>query len=275
VKSLLLTLTIAFCTVSVPVLHAQDAVSQSIDVRSARFPSFTVGSDETRFGGLEFVGGFEMSARASVFGQLSAMRFLTPGGDFVGVADHGYWFSGSIVREGGKPVGVADFRMQPFVDASGTPMTDKTQVDAEGFDIKDGVATVSFEREARITEYSWGHGGGGKPLRDLDFVIPRGELRFNQGMETLVHSPKDGPLKGARIAIAERSIDTDGNIFAAIIEGPGKGVFKIRRFDSFDVTDGAFLPDGDLLLLERRYTRPISVGMRIRRIPAMSLTETS
>jgi hypothetical protein len=106
----------------------------------------------------------------------------------------------------------------------------------------------------------------GKPLRNLDIVIPRRELRYNQGIETIVRAPTEGPLKGARMVIAERSVDQDGNIFAAIIEGPQKGILKVRRTDSFDVTDGVFLPDGDLLLLERRFSPLVGVGMRLRRV---------
>src|SRR5690606_4447280 len=52
----------------------------------------------------------------------------------------------------------------------------------------------------------------------------------------------------------------------AILEGPERGVFKVRRTDDYDVTDGVFLPGGDLLLLERRFSLPQGVGMRLRRI---------
>ncbi|MBN9053567.1 MAG: esterase-like activity of phytase family protein, partial [Rhizobiales bacterium] len=36
--------------------------------------------------------------------------------------------------------------------------------------------------------------------------------------------------------------------------------------DPWDITDGAFLPNGDLLLLERRFRLLDGMGMRIRRI---------
>ena len=60
--------------------------------------------------------------------------------------------------------------------------------------------------------------------------------------------------------------DKDGNIFAAVLTGPRKGVFTVRRDDDFDITDGVFLPNGDLLLLERRFTMTTGVAMRLRRI---------
>lgn len=261
-------LTGAFCASTAT---AEDSAPVAIETHSVPFSSFQIGASTNRFGKLEFVGGFELRARASQFGQFSALRFVKPGADFVGVADHGYWFFGTIERAGDAPVGVSNFRMQPMVDASGEILDDKPHVDAEGMHFHDGIATVSFEREARVSEYRVGPQGADKPVRDLDFLIPHRELRYNAGMETVVRAPDPSPLKGARIVIAERSIDTEGNIFAAVLEGPRKGIFKVRRSDNFDVTDGAFLPDGDLVLLERRFTRPISVGMRLRRIDGDSI----
>lgn len=247
---------------------AQDSAPQPVEVRAIPIPHFRFGSDETRFGALEFVGGFEMRARASEFGQLSGFRFLTPGGDFVGVADHGYWFSGGIERGADQiPVGLTGFRMQAMVDERGRVIEEKARKDAEGLDVHDGVATVAFERDARVSEYALDPSGIGGPLRDLDFVVPRRELRYNQGFETVARAPEESALQGARVVIAERSIDRNGDIFAAILEGPQKGVFKVRRSDGFDVTDGVFLPGGDLLLLERRFSMAQGVAMRLRRIP--------
>jgi hypothetical protein len=49
------------------------------------------------------------------------------------------------------------------------------------------------------------------------------------------------------------------------------GIFTVRRHGGFDITDGAFLPDGDLLLLERSYTIMSGVRMRLRRIASDSI----
>ena len=243
---------------------ARPAAPETVEVVASPITHFRLGSGQTRFGELEFVGGLELRSPAREFGQLSALRFLTPGEKFVGVADHGYWFFGSIARDDdGVPAGIENFRMQQMVDADGRPLTDKARMDAEGLDLRDGIATVSFEREARVSEYRLGEDGFGPPLRDLDFVIPRHELRHNQGIETMLRTHD-----GARVAVSERSIDGNGDIFAAILDGPQKGVFKVRRSDGFDVTDGALLPDGDLVLLERRFSTALGVAVRLRRIPA-------
>lgn len=251
---------------------AQTAPPEPIELRSSPITRFALGSDETRFGALEFVGGLELRAQDRRFGQLSAIRFLSPGEEFIGVADHGYWFRGRIERDGNQaPKNVSGFSLQAMVDAAGNVVYAKEDKDAEGLEVHDGIATVAFERAARVVEYAIGPDGMGGPLREIDFVVPRNELRYNQGFEMVARAPDDGSLAGARVVVAERSIDPEGNIFAAIVEGPRRGIFKVRRSDDFDVTDGVFLPDGDLLLLERRFSIAQGVAMRLRRIEGESL----
>lgn len=41
----------------------------------------------------------------------------------------------------------------------------------------------------------------------------------------------------------------------------------MRRRDGFDISDAAWLPNGDLVLLERKFSLLEGVGIRIRRIP--------
>lgn len=250
------------------------AQAEPVEVRTIPITRFRLGSNQTTFGSLEFVGGFEMRSPERRFGQLSALRFLEPGAGFVGVADHGFWFFGSIERdEDLVPVGVAQFIMQAMLDDDGEVITSKLDKDAEALVVHDGIATVAFERRPRITEYALNPADMGKPLRHLDIVVPKHELRSNQGFETLVQAPADGPLQGARLVIAERSIDEQGNLFAAVLDGPRNGLFKAVRSDEFDVTDGAFLPSGDLLLLERRFSLASGVAMRLRRIDGTSVRQ--
>ena len=246
----------------------------AIEVRAEPISRFRIGSDETRFGPLEFVGGLEMNARDRDFGSFSAFRFLSPGSDFVGVADTGFWYFGRLMRDGeGRPAGVSDFRMEAMVDENGSVIGEKWDTDAEGLAIAGDIATASFERAHRVSEYRLEPGAMKGKLRDIDFLVPSRELRQNRGFETVVYSDPGGALKGARVVVSEKSLDKDGNIFAAIVEGPAKGVFAVKRVGEFDITDGAFLPDGDLLLLERAFSMARGVAMRLRRIEAGTIRE--
>lgn len=245
---------------------------ERLEISARPITHFRIGHQTKDFGPLEFVGGLEMVSRGRHFGALSSFRFLSPGVDFVGVADTGFWFFGKVVRDDAhRPMAIADFTMQSMVDEKGNAINEKWYVDAEGLDVKDGLATVGFERNHRIAQFRIVPEDMQAPFRELDFVVPREELRQNKGFETVVHAPADGPLEGSLVLVSERSIDKEGNIFAAVLQGPGKGIFTVKRDDNFDITDGAFLPNGDLLLLERRFTFADGVAMRLRRIDGKTI----
>jgi hypothetical protein len=78
------------------------------------------------------------------------------------------------------------------------------------------------------------------------------------------------------LAISERGLDKDGNIQGFLLGGPSLGAsssgeFSVKRIGEFDVTDCAVTPKGDLLVLERSFSRLRGVGMRIRRVPLASV----
>lgn len=241
---------------------------EPMEVTSRPIANFRIGSDQKQFGPFEFMGGLEMTSSVPDLGALSSFRFKNPGGDFVGVADTGFWFYGKVERDASqRPIGIADFRMVQMTDKAGNPITKKWEVDAESLAIRGDEALVGFERQHRITRFRLSGDFGAEELGNIDFLVPRNELRQNRGFETLTFSPVDGPNKGALVAVTEKSLDRDGNIFAAVLSGPQKGIFTVKRLDEFDITDGEFLPNGDLLLLERSFSIASGVGMRLRRIP--------
>lgn len=239
---------------------------QQIEVRARPITQFHIGQAEMQFGPLEFVGGLEMTSRSRDFGALSAFRFLKPGGDFMGVTDSGFWYFGTLERdESLRPVAFKDVRMMEMVDREGATPTEKAAADAESLAVKNGIAIVGFERDHRVSQFRIDRDAMGTPERDLDFLVPARELRQNRGFETAAYVHPHGPGDGL-VVISERSLDKVGNILAAVIEGPDKGVFTIKRSGNFDITDGAFLPNGDLLLLERSFSMAEGVAMRLRRI---------
>lgn len=232
---------------------------------------FATGSDQSRFGPFEFVGGLELTATNPNFGGLSAIRFLDGGAHFLGIEDIGYWYAGTILRDGaGRPSGVADFRLAPILDETGNPLKDKEWADAESLVVAGSSVDVGFERRHRIWQF---------PLdadqlhmvpdpKPVPILIPKRELRYNQSLETLAMAPAGSSLGASRVVVSEKSLNEQGDIFAAVLEGPRKGIFFVHRTDGYDVSDGDFLPDGDLLLLERQYSVLGGIRMRIRRIAA-------
>ncbi|WP_436116358.1 esterase-like activity of phytase family protein [Phyllobacterium sp. LjRoot231] len=254
-----------------PVSAEEGGVSPAV-INSRIISNFRIGSSEKRFGELEFVGGLEMTSTNVDFGGLSALRYLDSGKEFLGVTDTGFWYAGRMQRDkDGRPASIGDFRLAPIQSEEGTPVEGKWNSDAEGMSVSGQTVTVSFERIHRIVEYALDPENFASTPKDIPLPIPREELRNNRGIETIAYAPASSPLQGARVAVTEKSINRAGDMFAAVLEGPRKGIFYVKRLDDFDVSDGDFLPNGDLLLLERRFSMASGVVMRIRQIPADSI----
>lgn len=240
---------------------------QAIGITTRPIGQFEIGSEATRFGPFEFVGGFEMRSANVNFGGMSAIRFLDAGTRFLGVEDIGFWYTGEIVRDArGRPTGVSDFRLAPIHDEKGDPLHEKWRADAESLVVSDGAAAVGFEREHRVWQYGLDLDWFQTTPRPVPILIPQRELRYNQSLETLTVAPAGSPLGASRVLVTEKSLNKQGDIFAAVLEGPRKGIFYIHRTDGYDISDGDFLPNGDLLILERQYSLATGILMRIRRI---------
>lgn len=231
-----------------------------------------LGGNPTLSPGLTFVGGVELSSPEPLFGAFSSIRFRDQQ-SFVGVFDTGYWIEGRILRDaGGRLAGLEAVRLAPLLDASGRESASKFHVDAESLALDGDRAYVGFEQRHRVLSYA--------PLSDLGKALPSAPIAFpfdldilhsNGGFESLVIAPQGSEIAGALVAISEKSFDDNGNIYAAIVGGPLAGEFRVRPRDNFEITDAAYLPDGDLLLLERRFSIATGVGMRLRRIEGASI----
>ena len=246
--------------------------AESAPIESRVINTFKIGSDETRFGPLEFIGGLEMVSSNRIFGSWSSIKVEPDRKHVAGVLDTGHWLTGSLVRDAqGRLSGLADVDITPMQDRTGRSFEGKGRMDAEGLALDKDRALVSFEGNHRVDIYPRQGFATSAAVGTLPILIPRDELRGNRSLETVAIAPADSALKGAAVIVSEESLDDDGNVYAAILEGPLKGRFTVSRTDDFDPTDGAFLPDGDLLLLERRFNMANGIGMRIRRIAAAEI----
>ncbi|MBB3594329.1 hypothetical protein FHX08_004733 [Rhizobium sp. BK529] len=243
------------------------SAGEAAKIISRQISDFHIGRNETRFGPLEFVGGLEMVSSNSLFGSLSSIRMRPDGKSFIGVLDTGHWLTGSIERDAkGRLLGLSGVEITPMRDRVGRLHEGKGQMDAEGLALDGDRILVSFEQDHRVDVYPDPGFLVSPSVATIDILIPQDEMRANRGIETMVVAPRSSPLKGAPVIVTERSLNEDGNRLAAILAGPLKGQFAVARDGSFDVTDGAFVPGGDLLLLERRFNMSEGIGMRIRRI---------
>lgn len=263
-KSLMPAVILALCQ---PVF----AADFTADITVYPIESFKIGSLKTEFGPLRYAGGFAMTSGNRDFGGLSAIRMLDDSGTrFAAIADTGFFISGAIIRDSAlKPVGMGTLAYSELTDVNNEKSNIKWFTDAESLVMDDDQnAIIGFEGFNRLSVFPFDGVTLGLRSLDLDFLIPNKALDMSRGFETLAKAPDESPLQGALVAVSEKSVDTRGDIFAAVLSGPQKGIFKVARSDAFDIADGDFLPNGDLLLLERSFRMSRGIRMRLRQFSA-------
>ncbi len=243
------------------------AAPVKIDVRANPIMSFERSDPtRTRFGKLEFRGGLELTSSYSAFGGLSALRLSEGGKRFLAISDKGRWFRGRILYGDGRPTGLADVEAAPALGRDGRPLSARGWFDTESIAEDDGTLYVGIERVNQIVRFDYGKDG--LLARGVPIAVPPEvkRLPYNKGLEALVFVPVGLQLAGTLLALSERGLDAAGNLMGFLIGGSTPGIFSIKRIDEFDISDAALLPEGDLLVLERRFTWLTGIAMRIRRI---------
>ncbi len=244
-----------------------------LPVRSLKIDAFKSGSQQRLFGKLEFVGGLVMATAGGEMGATSSIRILPDGQHFLSVMDTGYWAKGKLVRDAdGALSGIADFSIAEMIGPSGVRSDRKGDVDAEGLTVTGDAIYVSFEERHRIDTYPLENYAAAGPIKSQKPLLPpHTRLKPNGGMETVLVAPQNTDLAGSLLFVAERSYNKAGDFIAGVQDGPKKGNFYVHRTPPYDVTDGAFLPDGSLLLLERRFGLQDGIGTRIRRFKSSDI----
>lgn len=264
---------LAFIALSLALLSAAaaDQRPESLEIGVSPIRHFSPRDPgKTRFGALQFRGGLVLTSPDDRFGGYSALRVQADGARFIALSDRGHWLLGNIVYEGERPVRI-NAAMAPFLGPDGKP---SGRWDTESLAENGNTLYVGIERENVILRLT--RQGDGFPEGAVPIDIPAGvkELPNNQGLEALVYVPEKLPLGGALIALSERGLDKAGNFKAFLIGGPKPGQFAVKRTDGYDISDAALLPDGDLLILERKYS-VLGPAARIRCISLATIRPDS
>lgn len=247
---------------------------RAVVVEAHAFAGFAVfDAAKRQFGKLTFLGGLELRGRDPAFGGMSSAIIDTDGRGFLAISDQAHWISGRFTTEGETLTGVEGVRIQPMIAPNGRRMKDTRWFDSEGLARRGNQLFVSVERVHAILRFEMANGRPTGRGTLIDTPSGMKDLNNNQGIESLGLMPQRSANAGALIAIAERAPKTrDGKenttdaIPGWLIGGSAPGEFAVKRRDDFDITDLGFLPGGDMLILERRFTAFTGIAFRIRRI---------
>lgn len=241
-----------------------------VKVRTKPIETFRIGGEEAVFGKLTFLGGLEILSSSRETGGLSGLISLDEGAAFLAVTDNGHWVAGQVEQTAdGKPLAITDLRYSPLLGADGKTLDKRWGHDTEALTRSGASLYVTAETRNAIYRYPWPlESGSARMLGQLALPEDIRALPRNKGLETLAAAPDSGRLAGRLIAVSETAPSDLQDLKAFIIGKDGTERFAIRRTDQFDATDAVFLPDGDFLLLERRFNLRDLIGMRLRRFRA-------
>ncbi len=248
---------------------ATEREPRAIAPSSDRLPFFdTRDPGATRFGRLTFRSGIEINAPERNFGGFSGLWRSPDGGRIVAVTDNSSWMTADIVSDAAGIAGLENVVIAPILGPDGNPLERTRYYDIEAVTFDGDTAYIAIEVMNAVMRFDFGREG---PAGRGSLVPVPEEARpwpHNRGPEAIGVAPAASPASGSLVIIAERARrGADAPTQGAILDGERRGMFDVARHDGFDITDMEFLPEGDILLLERRYRMMRGIWSRIRRIP--------
>jgi hypothetical protein len=215
-------------------------------------------------GPLRFRGGLVLRSPDPRFGGLSDLRVDADGSGLVAVSDCGHGFVATLVYDAhGDLAGLRDARLVDLLGPGGRPLS-PAEIDAEAMERQEDGLLVGFEGRARVWRYRADPPFAGPPQPVASPPL-NPACRGNRGLESIA-ALGDGRFLFLCEGRGLRPVSAPGWVGAGEVWRPrayplddGGAGFS----DVFRPTSAARLPDGDVLVLERRYP---PLGARLRRL---------
>ena len=253
------------------------AKADDVAVAIRPLKSFCLASAQTTFGALEWRGGLALASNDDRFGGFSSLAIDGDGERMLAISDAGQWLSGKLLYDkAGALAGVSGAAVDPILDERGRVVRAKFRNDAEAMGLwdqgnLDGPVIVGFESRTRAGFYDFSKSGVQPRFEKLALPEEARQGPGNRELESIGRFPS-GPHQGRFFAISEDVKNPKGDIKAWVFGGGEPIAFGIKQHGDYAITDAAFLPDGDLITIERSYGKTRIPGMAVRRFKPDAIT---
>jgi len=251
----------------------QPLCAAEVSVSATQIRTFGETALDGRVGKLVFRGGVALVAQDDTFGGLSGVAPTGPNHQVSFVSDRGSFVSGHLVYDDDNRLfGLIGVRVEPMQNSQGAVLPRQYAKDAEGVDTvyRNGqpvAVRVSFEHLTRVADFALTDGVPGGPAREVALPQWLTDLRTNQSLESVCVAPPRSPIAGSTLLLTEDHDDGAGNHSGWLLGQQDKGAISYAASPGVYPTDCAFLPNGDLLVLERGVVM-LTFVMALRRVPA-------
>ena len=257
---------------------APSVQAAEVAVTSTQIDSFGDTGLDGRLGQLIFRGGLAMVAQDDTFGGLSGLALTGEDQRVVFASDRGNFVAGQLAYDDADRLfGLIGVTVEPMQNSKGAPLPRQYAKDAEGIDTlyRNGVPAgvrVSFEHLTRVADFALTDGVPGGAAREVSIPDWLTDLRTNQSLESVCVAPPSSPIAGSTLLLTEDRDDGAGNHSGWLIGGDDKGAISYKATPGIYPSDCAFLPNGDLLVLERGVNL-LTFSMALRRIAAADVRQ--
>ena len=260
------------------VLFATGARAEAEDVTVTAIPieKYKDAAIGQRVEGAIWRGGVELQSDSMQFGGLSGIAFTDPEQRVAFVSDQGWFVSGQLIYdESGIVRELVGVQVEAIQNSKGDALPRAYVRDAEAIApiTRNGTIAavrVGFENLTRVADFELTDGRPGGPAREVDIPQWMTDLRTNDSLEAVCIAPDASPVAGSTMLITEGDETPEGNLAAFMRGNRDRGDFSIVKAQGVNPTDCAFLPNGDMLLLERG-TGLFGFVMQVRRIAAAEI----
>ncbi|WP_432736997.1 esterase-like activity of phytase family protein [Maridesulfovibrio sp. FT414] len=220
---------------------------------------------------IKYLGTLLLDSPHPAFGGFSDLLVSSDRKTFLAVSDLGFWLKADIeyAPDGSLQATGTKARLGQLRNTDGKTYAIKFNADAEGLSrAPQSGYLVSFERVHRINWFDNGHDLtlAGTPV---DYPVPESvkKLPENNGLETLLLLPDQRIF-----ALSEGKNEKRALSYAATVKDGKWSEFSYRRSGDFNPTSAGNLPDGRIMVLERRYNGPGTLGIRFRTFPVAEIS---
>lgn len=254
-------------------LLANPALAIDLTLSAAQVTRFKSAGLDEPVDRLIFRGGLTLQSQNDMFGGLSSITVTGPDQNVAFVSDRGQFVSGKLAYDQfDRLLSFIGVTMEPIQNSKGEPLPRQYARDAEGMDTiyRDGVPAavrVGFENLTRVADFAITGGRPGGAAREVAIPDWLSDFRSNESLESVCIAPPASPIAGSTLLLAEELLDENGNHRGYFLGNADKGPVTYTNSAVVNPTDCAFLPNCDLLVLERGVAL-FSFVMSLRRVPA-------
>ncbi|NMA99627.1 MAG: hypothetical protein GX970_16245 [Phyllobacteriaceae bacterium] len=254
-------------------LTAMPAVAVDATVSAAQVTRFKGVELDQQVDRMIFRGGLTLQSPDDTFGGLSSVTQTGIDQRIAFVTDRGNFVSGQLAYDqDDRLFGFIGVTIEPMRNSSGAVLPRQYARDAEGMDTvwREGAPAavrVSFENLTRVADFAIAEGRPGGAAREVNIPQWLTDLRTNESLESVCIAPEASPIAGSTLLLTEEALDESGNHRGELLGVNDRGPVSYQNSPIVNPTDCKFLPNGDLLVLERGVSL-FAFVMNLRRVPA-------